>query len=244
VSDVSFTLHGGELLGLVGPNGAGKSALLNCVNGVIPAQHGDIRLDGRSIVRARADVIARAGVGRSFQTMEHFRDFKAIDFVMLAGLDNQAKSLAMTSLGLPGARRSEARARAAAHRALAEFDLASYEGERLAELPYGIQKRIDIVRAIASDPRVVLLDEPTSGVSADEIPAMRSLLERLGQRGTAALVVDHDVAFIRSVCNRVVVMASGRVMAIGPPADVFSRHDVKAEFLGSSAADYDRQPPS
>jgi branched-chain amino acid transport system ATP-binding protein len=231
--DVGFSVRRGELFGIIGPNGAGKTTLLNCISGVLRPQQGSLQLRGVELTRSRAHRVAGLGVARTFQTVEHFGDFEVADFVMLSRVSWRVRSIVRSGLALPGVGAGERRARAQAIETLDRFGLADLAGERLGELPYGTQKMVDVVRALACEPKLLLLDEPTSGSSAAERVVLREMMAILETTDTTAIVVDHDVGFISSSCHRLMAMAFGRQLAAGTSSSVLEHPDVIASYLGS-----------
>ena len=232
VDDVSFSTMPGETLGIIGPNGAGKSVLLNVINGVYQAESGSIELDGVRIDRLRAHQITARGVGRSFQSTEQFRDFRAAEYVMLGRLSHQRRSLFTTAVSWPGVRESERAEFSLAEAALDRFDLAGRALTRIGELPYGEQKLVDIARVLAAEPRLILLDEPTSGTTSVERKIISDVLDEVAQTEVTMMIIDHDVSFISAISDRMVVMNYGRLLAEGPPAEVLARPDVIDAYLG------------
>jgi branched-chain amino acid transport system ATP-binding protein len=222
----------GEVLGIIGPNGAGKTVLLNLVNGVYPIDSGAITLDGVRIDGLRPHQIAALGVGRAFQSTEQFSDFRVVDYVMLGRLWHQYSSLYACGLGLPSVRRSERREHGLALETLERFALAEAADVRVSELAYGLQKIVDIARVVAAEPRLMLLDEPTSGTTSTERGAISAVLREIAAPGTTMLVIDHDVNFISTISDRIVVLNYGQVLAEGAATDVLGRPDVIEAYLG------------
>jgi len=217
---------------VMGPNGAGKTTLLNCINGLTYIDHGSVLLDDQPIANRPAHRVAAAGVARTFQLAEHFRTFRAVEFVMLGRLRSQVRSLARCALMLPGVRRSEKAERARATEMLSRFDLDGIAETALKDLPYGVQKRVDIARALAAEPRLLLLDEPTSGVSSEERGDIVMAVATAKALGVTQLVIDHNVGFITQTCSRARVMNYGRNIAIGTPREVLGAIEVREAYLG------------
>lgn len=233
VDGVGFELERGMTLGIVGPNGAGKTVLLNCINGVYRNNRGAIRLAGRRIEQLRPHAIAALGVGRTFQSTQQFRDFRVVEYVMLGRLSHQSRSVVACSLSLPNVRRREKIERGAAHAVLKNLGLTEFANNRLSDLAYGIQKQVDMARAIAGEPAVLLLDEPTSGTTTAERVAIGAAVDQLSHAGRTMVIVDHDVGFIAQRCHELLVMNYGKVLASGEPRDVLSRRDVVEAYLGA-----------
>jgi branched-chain amino acid transport system ATP-binding protein len=232
LQDVGFEMAPGTILGVVGPNGAGKTALLNCVCGVYRPQEGSILLDGVEIRGRRPEAVAALGVGRTFQGMDHFNDFLVGDYVMLGRSPRLSRSTVGSAVRWPSTERRERRERAAVRDVLAHCGLADYEHERLDEVPYGIQKQVDVARVIASDCRLALLDEPTSGTTSSERRIISRSIELLVDRDIAVVLIDHDVPFVTQHCRQLLALGSGQVLAAGPTADVLADAGVREAFLG------------
>jgi branched-chain amino acid transport system ATP-binding protein len=231
VSNVSFSVQPGELVGIVGPNGAGKTTLLNAITSVIPTETGAVSFRGAPI-GATPQTVA-AGLARTFQSPEHFQRFTAFEYVSMGLVHKASRSVTAHGLGLPRSRRDSRSEHAAVTELLAEHGLTQYSETALSNLPYGVQKLVDCVRALASKPECLLLDEPTSGVSSNEREKIHKRLTSLNGHGLTIVVIDHDVPFIRRLCTRLLVMASGRLIADGRPGDVLARQDVIDAYLGA-----------
>lgn len=236
VDEVSFGVEAGSVVGVIGPNGAGKTVLLNLINGLYRPSRGTIAIDGRATNRLRPDQIARLGVARTFQSTEQFKEFRAIDYVMLGGFFQQCHSVFACVFGLAKvAKREKAEARRAFD-ALDRFGLGQIAYARLAELPYGMQKQVDLARAIAAEPRLLLLDEPTSGTTSIERSAIAHVLSEIASPDRTLLVIDHDVRFLGGQCEHLVAMSNGRKIAEGVVAGVLADRKVKEAYLGISEA--------
>lgn len=232
LQDVAFSMAAGSVLGVVGPNGAGKTALLNCVCGVYRPQEGSILLDGVEIRSRRPEAVAALGVGRTFQGMDHFNDFIVGDYVMLGRTPRLSSSSLASALVWPAAERRERRERAAVRDLLTDCGLAGVENERLSEIPYGIQKQVDVARVIASDCRLALLDEPTSGTTSSERQIISRSIELLVGRDIAVVLIDHDVEFVTRHCPQLLALGSGQVLGSGPTERVLADPVVREAFLG------------
>ena len=232
LQDVTFAMEAGSILGVVGPNGAGKTALLNCVCGVYRPQEGSITLDGAEIRGKRPEAVAALGIGRTFQGMDHFNGFLVGDYVMLGRTPRLSPSAIGSALVWPTTERRERRERAVVRDVLEECGLAEYEHEQLSEVPYGIQKQVDVARVIASDCRLALLDEPTSGTTSSERRIISRSIELLVERGIAVVLIDHDVAFVTEHCPQLLALSSGQVVASGPTGSVLADDKVREAFLG------------
>jgi ABC-type branched-subunit amino acid transport system ATPase component len=236
VDEVSFGVEPGSITGVIGPNGAGKTVMLNLINGIYRPTRGVIRIDGQATNRLRADQIARLGVARTFQSTEQFKEFRAIDYVMLGGFFQQCRSVFACIFGLAKVGKREKSEARRAFAALDRFGLGDAANTRLVELPYGMQKQVDLARAIAAEPRLLLLDEPTSGTTSIERAAIATVLADIGSSDRTLLVVDHDVRFLAGQCEHLVAMSNGRKIAEGVVADVLADRGVREAYLGISEA--------
>jgi branched-chain amino acid transport system ATP-binding protein len=233
LEDASFSVAQGETLGVIGPNGAGKTTLLNCISGLYRYRAGDVLFDGTSIRRLQADKRTGLGVARTFQSADYFAEFSALDFVLLSRLRFQRKGLLGCTLGLASTRRSERDEARRALEFLDRFGLADISGQPLGLLPYGTRKTLDIVRATLSEPKLLLLDEPTSGTTMEDRESLLAILTEISvSERLTTVVVDHDVAFVTALCNQLLVMNSGRILAFGNPAELLARPDVISAYIG------------
>jgi len=233
---VSISVAKGEVFGVIGPNGAGKTTLLNCICGVYAADRGRLVIDGADLTGRRPHRIAASGIARTFQHADFFASMPVLDFLMLSRLPQQTTSLTRCALGLPRARRSERDERTRARQMLARFGLEDTGRSVLGGLPYGTRKLLDICRALLTEPRVLLMDEPTSGTAAADRELLRGIVDGLRRDGLTTVVVDHDVAFITDVCDRLLAMNFGRTLAVGQPHKVLARQDVIESYVGLESA--------
>ena len=223
IDDVSFDVKSASRTALIGPNGAGKSTLFNLISGVYPIDAGRIVALGQDITVMSVAKRVAHGVARSFQNIRLMPHLSTIENVML-GEHHYSSPFAMAR----GAKASE-NARAA----LADAGLGTYPGQVVADLPYGIQKRIEVVRAIMARPSILLLDEPAAGLNSAETVELRLLLERLSSTGITLLVVEHDMPFVRNLCDHVVVLNFGRKIFEGTPEAVHRDPGVMEAYLGT-----------
>jgi branched-chain amino acid transport system ATP-binding protein len=231
VDGASFAVGPGEVFGIIGPNGAGKTTLLNGVSGLIPLAGGRVLLNGKAVSGLRPHQIAALGITRTFQNAQYFKDMRAAEYVTL-GLMRQHLSLLGPALGTRRVRAQEAEYRQRSVAALESLGLPDLADERLRELAYGVQRLVDVARALVSQPTVVLLDEPTSGTVRAERERLEEIITGLGTQGVTTVVVDHDVNFIRRCCHRVFVMSYGQPLGVGTPEEVFARPDVREVYMG------------
>jgi branched-chain amino acid transport system ATP-binding protein len=236
LDDVSVSVAKGEVFGVIGPNGAGKTTLLNCICGVYAPDRGRLLLDGTDLTGRRPHRVAESGIARTFQHADFFAAMPVIDFLLLSRLKHQTTSLTMCALGLPRARRTERAEHDRARQMLERFGLEQAGGSELGSLPYGTRKLLDICRALMTEPRVLLMDEPTSGTAAADRELLRHIVGSLREDGLTTVVVDHDVAFITDMCDRLLAMNFGRPLAVGKPHEVLARQDVIESYVGLETA--------
>ncbi len=235
LQDVSLELAPGEILGLVGPNGAGKTSLLNCLNGAYRPSEGEIRVMGQRGHTLRAHQITRLGVARTFQGGSVLPEMRVLRYVMLGQHFSYRRSALASAIGLPFVSGRERRIRGVAMDALAFLSLEGVAGRRLSDLPYGFGKLVDIARALASQPSVLLLDEPASGLGDGLRRQLAGLLRRIrDELGIAQIVVEHDMGLVQSACDRVIVLDVGQVLAVGEPGYVIGLPTVRDAFLGKA----------
>jgi branched-chain amino acid transport system ATP-binding protein len=230
IDDLSFGVERGERLALIGPNGAGKTTVFNLVTGVYPADAGCVFLDGQDITRLPSRYRIRRGLARTFQNIRLMPHLTVMENVMIAQYARAPGVAAMLQpVGFGRANRWRAEARAA----LAEAGLESYAGDAAGTLPYGIQKRVELVRALAASPRVLLLDEPAAGLNPAETEALQQALEAIARRGVTLVVVEHDMQFVGRLCPRVVVLNFGCMIADCATGQIHADAHVREAYLGS-----------
>jgi branched-chain amino acid transport system ATP-binding protein len=217
--DVSFEVQPGELVGIIGPNGAGKSTLFDLITGFTRPDAGEVRLDGRPITRLRPDEISRLGVVRTFQKLRPFAEMTALENVMVGAFQRT---------------RDVAAARDAAERALASVGLADRAAAHARGLSTGQRKRLELARALATRPRLLLLDEVTGGVDQATVPGLIRLVRDLHASGLALLVIEHNMRVIMDLSQRVVALQLGEVIADGPPARIVQDARVIDAYLGAA----------
>jgi branched-chain amino acid transport system ATP-binding protein len=231
VEDVSFALPAGGRLGLIGPNGAGKTTVFNLISGVYPIDAGEILLEGRPISALTPRARVRAGLARSFQNIRLMPHLSAVENVMLG---QHARAAGLGALLTPIGWMSGGRWRREAEALLREAGLAIDPGAVVSDLPYGLRKKIEVVRALAARPRVLLLDEPAAGLNPSETAELARFLRGIAAGGTTLLVVEHDMGFVDEVCDRVVVLNFGRRIYEGPMAGARADRLVREAYLGAA----------
>jgi len=237
VRDFSLRVAPREIRGLIGPNGAGKTTVINAITGVVPPAAGRVLLDGDLVSRLPAHAISRRGIGRTFQHVEPFDELSVLNNV-LVGVGRHAQvGLGQAALATPLARRREHDAVREALAVLDRFELLPYRDTPAAELPFGVLKRMDLARALAAEPKLLLLDEPTSGMSESEadraIAAARGLAE---SHDITLLVVEHNMRVMMALAHSVTVMQNGAVIAEGTPAEIQRNRAVIDAYLGEEEA--------
>ena len=234
---VTCHVNSGELCGLVGPNGAGKTTLFNCITRLYSISQGEIRFDGKSLAHVRKRDVIRLGIARTFQNLGVYPGMSVIDNTLI-GMHHTRHDRFFTPLYRPGlAAAQERRSREWCREILHELELASVADVRAADLPYGTLKRLEVARALAASPRLLLLDEPAAGLTQGEVAAFGAMLRRVRERfALTVLLVEHNMRLVMSLCERIIVLHLGRKLAEGTPAEIQSNATVVAAYLGRAAA--------
>lgn len=235
VDDATFTVGDGEVHGLIGPNGAGKTTLLNLISGLLRPTAGKIELDGRRIDGLPPNRIAALGVARTYQNIRLFGGLSAVDNVVVGQHLRRRAPFWRHLFLLPSARSEERTARAEAGSELARVGMQERASTRAFNLSYGEQRRVEIARALAAQPKLVLLDEPTAGMNPNEADAVARLVREVTKQGRAVLLIEHNVRLVMQLCDRITVLNFGKVIAKGTPAEVGKDPAVIAAYLGEGA---------
>ena len=235
LSDISFDVREHEVRAIIGPNGAGKSSMLNCINGVYAPQEGQIRFLGRSFGQMNSRQVAEMGVARTFQNLALFKGMSVLDNIMTGRNLKMRTNLFQQAVRFGAAEREEIAHREFVERIIDFLEIQAWRKTPVGRLPYGLQKRVDLGRALAMEPRMLLLDEPMAGMNVEEKQDMsRFILDVNDEFGTTIVLIEHDMGVVMDISDRVVVLDYGRKIGDGTPEQVRANPEVIAAYLGTS----------
>jgi branched-chain amino acid transport system ATP-binding protein len=236
LADVSFSVEPGEIFAIIGPNGAGKTTLFNIVSGLYPPQQGSVRLKGEDVTRLPPHLLARRGLSRTFQNLQIFFRMSAVENVMVGRHLHEDRNLVAHLFALPAVFRQNHATRAKGEELLNFVGMAGLDERPAGALPYGALRRLEIARALASEPKVLLLDEPAAGCNPVETEEIDELIQKIAAQGIAVVLVEHDMKLVMKISRRIHVLNQGRTIAEGTASEVRLDQEVIAAYLGRYGA--------
>jgi len=237
LQDVNFTVPQGGIFGLIGPNGAGKTTVFNLITGLLRASGGSIAFDGQDIGKVAPHKITERGIARTFQNIRVFKEMTLLENVVVGMHDHMDYGLAGLLLNLPGYRKIEARARERALELLSWVRL-DHKAQLLADsLSYGEQRKLEFARALATKPKLLLLDEPVAGMNPSEKTELMTEILNIKERGFSIFMIEHDMRFVMGLCDRIAVLNFGRIIAEGTPDQIKNNQEVIEAYLGKEEAE-------
>jgi branched-chain amino acid transport system ATP-binding protein len=235
LTDISFDVKEHEIRAIIGPNGAGKSSMLNCINGVYQPQQGSISFRGQTFKHMNSRQVAEMGMARTFQNLALFKGMSVLDNIMTGRNLKMKSNLFQQAIRWGAAEREETQQRLVVERIIDFLEIQPYRKTPVGKMPYGLQKRVDLGRALAMEPQVLLLDEPMAGMNVEEKQDMsRFILDVNDEFGTTIVLIEHDMGVVMDISDRVVVLDYGKKIGDGTPQEVRSNPDVISAYLGTS----------
>ena len=233
VKNYDLNIDSGEIIGLIGPNGAGKTTIFNLIAGVYRPDEGRVVLNGSDITGLKPHVIASKGLGRTFQNLCLWRHMNVLEHVKMARYSRISYGLAGAFFGTPKCRREEKQIEEKAYSLLEVVGISHFAHQSVRNLPYGAQRRVELARALATEPRVLLLDEPTAGMNQEELEEMMGIIHRVHRElNPAIFLIEHRLKFVMELCERIQTLVFGEVIAEGTPSEIQGNPDVIKAYLG------------
>ena len=233
VDSFNLEINSGELIGLIGPNGAGKTTVFNILTGVYNASSGEYTLDGENVIKTSTSILVKKGLARTFQNIRLFKYLSVLDNVVAAYNFRMKYGILSGMLRFPNFWREEKEAKEKAMALLKIFDLDKYANMHAGNLPYGEQRKLEIARAMATEPKILLLDEPAAGMNPKETEDLMNTIKLIRDKfGIAVLLIEHDMKLVLGICERLVVLNYGQILASGDPQEVINNPKVVEAYLG------------
>ena len=233
ITDTSFDVLTHEIRAIIGPNGAGKSSMLNCINGIYKPQEGSVVYNGEALMKITPNIAAQKGISRTFQNLALFKRMSALDNILVGRKLHSKASFIDIAFQLPKAKKEESQNRQKCEEIISFLEIDEIKNTPVGKLPYGLQKRVELGRALAAEPEVLLLDEPMAGMNVEEKREMcRFILEVNDNYGTTIVLIEHDMGVVMDISDRVVVLDYGKIIGDGTPDEVRSNQTVIDAYLG------------